>query len=376
MNSAIRTVFRHLLRQIMEGRLSPGDLLPTETALAEEFGTTRMNVFRAIEQLKLHGLVVRRKRAGTTLTSSTPDPELLRRLFNESSKIVYLLLSRNPRGIHWSRATLSALAQTLKNAGYGIRRIRFPENSDPIEFQRILDRATADGAAALVIFPDTGDETLLRKQIPRLLATKTPIMILHRSDDLDRLDFASSVVIDHFSDGIRLGTLLRRNGVRNAIILRNSGSPPVWSRLRMAGLKIGLCGSGESTNGFPSECPVFLEEFHPELSGAERIFTKIREDRNRELFFIAINDEYAAAFIALAQKHGLSAGCDYHLAAFDDNPKYRSLGISTMHVPQKQIGELFGRMICENSWYHQYPVHVSVRVESQFIQRKSCRKLK
>ena len=123
MNNAIRTVFRHLLRQIMEGSLAPGDLLPTETVLAEEFGTTRMNVFRALELLKRHGVVVRKKRAGSTIAPS-PDPELIRRLFNRSSQVVYALLSRNPRGIHWNRTTLSALAQTLKTAGYGLRRIR------------------------------------------------------------------------------------------------------------------------------------------------------------------------------------------------------------------------------------------------------------
>ncbi len=372
MNNAIRTVFRHLLRQIMEGSLAPGDLLPTETVLAEEFGTTRMNVFRALELLKRHGVVVRKKRAGSTIAPS-PDPELIRRLFNRSSQVVYALLSRNPRGIHWNRTTLSALAQTLKTAGYGLRRIRFPENGDPIEFQHILDRATADGAAALVIFPDTGDDPLLRKSIPSLLAAKTPVMILHRSDDLNRLDFASSVVIDHFSDGIRLGTLLRRNGVRTIILIRNAGPPPVWSRLRMAGLKIGL----GSTDSPPlPEPPLLLEEFQPELPGAEQLFSRIREDRTRKLFFVAMNDEYAARFLCLAREHGLAAGRDYDLAAFDDNPNYRSLGISTMQVPQKQIGELFGRMITENSWYRQYPVHVSVRVESRFLQRSSCRKLK
>lgn len=371
MNNDIRTVFRHLLRQIMDGELAPGDLLPTESVLAEQFRTTRMNVFRALEQLKQHGVVVRRKRAGSIVAPS-PDPELLRQLFNRSSQVVHVLLSRNPRGIHWNRTTLSALAQTLKSAGYGIRHLQFPEKNDPAEFQRILDRATADGAAAIVIFPDTGDEELLRAGVPFLLAAKTPVMVLYRSDELERLDFASSIIIDHFSDGIRMGNLLRRNGVRNVIVIRNSGNSPVWSHLRMEGLKIGFGSSGENASAIPAPT---LEEFHPDQPGAEQLFREIREDRKKKLFFIAINDEYAADFIAQAQEHGLAAGRDYDLAAFDDNPKYRSLGISTMQIPLKQIGEIFGRMICENSWYRQYPVHVSVRVESRFLQRTSCRKL-
>ena len=355
MNSAIRTVFRHLLRRMMDGTLPPGTSLPTETALAGEFGTTRMNVFRALEQLKQHGLVVRRKRAGSAVAPQ-PDPERIRQLYNESSKVVYALLSRNPRGIHWNRTTLTALAQTLRSAGYELRRLPFPAVPSRRDLQTILDRTTDDGAAALVIFPDTGDEPLLRASIPLLLAAKTPIMLLHRSDELNRLDFASSLVIDHFSDGIKV------------IALRRPDPKPVWCALRTAGLATGLTGvEGDA---------VPMEEFFIGTSTPDPLFEAIRRDRGRELFFTALNDEYAAEFLLQARAQGLAAGRDYHLAAFDDNPRYRSLGISTMQVPHRRIGEIFGRMICENAWYRQYPLHLSIRVESRFLQRSSCRKLR
>ncbi len=164
-------------------------------------------------------------------------------------------------------------------------------------------------------------------------------MLLHRSDELNRLDFASSLVIDHFSDGIRMGTLLRRNGVRKVIALRRPDPKPVWCALRTAGLATGLTGvEGDA---------VPMEEFFIGTSTPDPLFEAIRRDRGRELFFTALNDEYAAEFLLQARAQGLAAGRDYHLAAFDDNPRYRSLGISTMQVPHRRIGEIFGRMICE-----------------------------
>ena len=119
-----------------------------------------------------------------------------------------------------------------------------------------------------------------------------------------------------------------------------------------------------------------MEEFFIGTSTPDPLFEAIRRDRGRELFFTALNDEYAAEFLLQARAQGLAAGRDYHLAAFDDNPRYRSLGISTMQVPHRRIGEIFGRMICENAWYRQYPLHLSIRVESRFLQRSSCRKLR
>ena len=351
----------------MEKELVPGDVLPTEKILAAEFRTTRMNVFRALEQLKQHGIILRKKRAGSTVAQSL-NPELIKQLFNESSKIVYVLLSRNPRRIHWNKTTFSALEQTLKTADYSVRYLKIPTEDERDEFKRILDLSTGDGAAALILFPDTGDEMFINSNIDLLLAAKTPVMFLHRSDAFNRPDFASSIVIDHFSDGINLGKRLRRNGVQKVILIRNGPCDSAWRHLRTNGLKTGTA----DTDGIPLP----FEEIDLRESAAGTLAKLIRQDVRQELFFIALNDEFAAEFIDRLSPPGLQAGRDYHLAAFDDNPEYHSCNITTMQVPQKMIGEIFGRMICEKSWHNNYPVHVSVRLESQFIQRSSCRKLK
>src|SRR3989304_10174602 len=54
-----------LLREIAEGRLCPGDKLPTETQLMERFGVSRTPVRQAMLDLVHRGLVQRRGGKGT-----------------------------------------------------------------------------------------------------------------------------------------------------------------------------------------------------------------------------------------------------------------------------------------------------------------------
>lgn len=54
-----------LRTQIASGRLGVGAKLPSESALAETFATTRMTVRQALAQLAFEGLIVRRMGSGT-----------------------------------------------------------------------------------------------------------------------------------------------------------------------------------------------------------------------------------------------------------------------------------------------------------------------
>ncbi len=59
---AIHTVLR---RRIVEGRMQPGDRLPTRDDLCSELSASKITVQRALEQLATDGLVIARGRAGT-----------------------------------------------------------------------------------------------------------------------------------------------------------------------------------------------------------------------------------------------------------------------------------------------------------------------
>jgi len=55
----------NLLKRIHSGEWEPGSLIPTEAALAREFGCARTTVNRALRQLAGEGLVIRKRHSGT-----------------------------------------------------------------------------------------------------------------------------------------------------------------------------------------------------------------------------------------------------------------------------------------------------------------------
>src|SRR5215831_15018224 len=61
-------VFEALEESILSRRYQPGQKLPSEAVLVEEFGTSRITVIRALRELQQRGLVQRRAGSGTYIT--------------------------------------------------------------------------------------------------------------------------------------------------------------------------------------------------------------------------------------------------------------------------------------------------------------------
>src|ERR1044071_2926301 len=78
--SADRAVFRQLAdilrQQIDTGELGPGDPLPSELRLAQEFSISRTTVRQAIAQLRTEGLVSV-ERPGSTFVRAPEEVELV-----------------------------------------------------------------------------------------------------------------------------------------------------------------------------------------------------------------------------------------------------------------------------------------------------------
>ncbi|MFI1161965.1 GntR family transcriptional regulator [Streptomyces sioyaensis] len=65
-------VVTHFRTRIMSGELSPGDALPTDRALAEEWGVSRATAQKALTVLKTEGLIEGVQGSGTRVRQSAP----------------------------------------------------------------------------------------------------------------------------------------------------------------------------------------------------------------------------------------------------------------------------------------------------------------
>ncbi len=60
-----RSIYKEMVRELAEGVYRPGDRMPSEAALCERFGASRITVAKAIQALQRDGLVTRRAGSGT-----------------------------------------------------------------------------------------------------------------------------------------------------------------------------------------------------------------------------------------------------------------------------------------------------------------------
>lgn len=83
-----RQVKQHLLRRVEAGEWKPGESLPSEMKLAEEYGLSQGTVRKAIEEMSSEGLVSRQSGRGTFVSShsSTRRPFRFHRLLSKSGE--------------------------------------------------------------------------------------------------------------------------------------------------------------------------------------------------------------------------------------------------------------------------------------------------
>ncbi len=363
MNNDIRKICKGLLEDLEKGILVPDGPVPKEIELAHRFSTTRMNAQRAVRLLADQQFVVRKKRAGTRVVSLL-DREKLSAQLKSINRSIFVLYSMTPHWIHWNESSFTAFEQVVNPEGYSITYRNIPTGGGREKYRELLEQISAEGASALVIFPDAEDSMFLLETGDLLLDFRMPVYMLNRSGEPMPLDMVSFVSTDPFGDGVTVGRLLKKNNCRNIFMLLPETSM-FWGRKRHEGLAMGL--RGENPEGKIDCRPVCLsgKETGKELKTR---FGKIIRGYEKPVI-VAVNNVFAACFADTAKALGYTAPKDYTLIAFDDNPLYRSYNFTSMAIPFHEIGEVFGRLICDKSWLSSYRGRVSIRLNSRLIVR-------
>jgi GntR family transcriptional regulator len=149
--------------EIGSGRLKTGERLPSETELAERFGTTRTTVRQALARLTFEGLIARRIGLGTFVASPSVESEIAAqpvRSFEEQMErrglhVTFRVLAFNVERA--GAAIAKALQVTADTPVFRLRRLRLVEGEiigleDRVMLERI---GSAIPASALVGRPAT-----------------------------------------------------------------------------------------------------------------------------------------------------------------------------------------------------------------------------
>jgi len=170
-------VVRQIEERILAGELKPGDMLPAERVMAEQFGVSRTVIREATKALELRGLVEVQHGRGVMVVKPSADSvsdSVVRFLKIEESPIWSLLELRSVleveiAGLAAERRTdadLEALVQIFEKMASALDRPTEYVEHD-FEFHRVLAKAAHNPLFALVLEP----YVTLMKQARRLGAT-------------------------------------------------------------------------------------------------------------------------------------------------------------------------------------------------------------
>lgn len=220
-----------LAAEVRSGRLSEGDRLPTETALAGQFGVSRTVVREAVSRLKSLGLVDSRQGSGVYVRAAGIEP-LRFEMPHVASREAVIQMVELRRALEAEVAALAAERRTKAD----LRRIR--------EAIKALKTAVADGG--------NGADEDVRFHTAIAEAARNPFLLgtlqylrqfLHgatrvtRANEARRADFADQVAQEHalIVDAIDAGDPVRareaaKSHMDNAIRRIEQADPAFWQQ--------------------------------------------------------------------------------------------------------------------------------------------------
>jgi GntR family transcriptional regulator len=104
-----------LKREVSEGRLRPGEILPSFRALAEDLLVSVITVKRAYEELEREGIIYRRQGLGTFVADR--GPECSREAKVSAARELFREAAREAAEAGLTPAEILALAQTIVEEG-------------------------------------------------------------------------------------------------------------------------------------------------------------------------------------------------------------------------------------------------------------------
>lgn len=326
-----------LRESIRSGRYQPGDTLPPEIQLADQFNVSRGTMRKAMKVLVDENSLVRIAGKGTFVNA----PAALGQVNAQRTNLLGIVLPH----IHDPLSTnlINGAEQTARQNGYNLIFCNLDENLETEKEQ--FARLVANHVSGVILFPLAVPGEL--ELVKELAATQISLVLVDRQIT----GFpAPTVMVDNFGGAYQaVQHLLSLGHRRIACITHPEPASSVTQRIqgydqamRDANLlpysAISLSGVGKSTGS--GEPPTYSPE---ELHWVEHMLSV----SNRPTAVFCINDYLAMGVMRLALTKGLRIPEDLAVVGFDNNPfaQLAPVPLTTIAQPSVEVGAQAGRVL-------------------------------
>jgi GntR family transcriptional regulator, arabinose operon transcriptional repressor len=254
-------VYSHVLEEIRTESIKPGERVPSEKELAEQFGVSRITSKRALRMLAEAGVVDRRRGQGSFVTVDVQRLEAIRRSGDRKGELKRrsgcLALVLPDASEAYGLGLLCAIEERAAELGYHLV-VRRTRDSQEVEEQAV-GSLVGDGAAdGLIVFPVHGE--FYNASLLRLVLDRFPLVLVDRYLRGIR---ASAVFTDNVAAARALTSHVLDEGHDQVVFL----SPPVENTTSIEERIVGFQEELRE-RGYPPEAQHCLTEFRSTLPKA------------------------------------------------------------------------------------------------------------
>lgn len=341
-----RQLFEEIGLAIEKGAFVPGQRLPTEAELMQQYGVSRTTVTRTLRDLEHRGVIRRRRGSGTFVKE-------IERV--ETDQYGMLVHGIEPGSIFLS--VYETLARAVDRTGSHILLTHLNQNENLAdEAAESAERMIARGVRGVFFLPHgifDGGDSLNRRVIEIFSRASVPVVLLDR--DIYNFPQRSAydlVGVDNIRGGYLLGQHLIDVGCKRTLFFSENVAFSS-ARARWNGYRAAMESNGREAQSFGGD---------PE--SAATVMDAVRKFNPDGI--VCDNDRHAAIFM----RHLLDARIDIpgqiKLSGFDDTPtaSLLSVPLTTVRQPASAIA-LRALSVMKDRIAHPEipPVHVAVHCE-------------
>jgi GntR family transcriptional regulator, arabinose operon transcriptional repressor len=342
-----RQLFEEIGLAIEKGDFMPGQRLPTEAELMQQYGVSRTTVTRTLRDLEHRGVIWRRRGSGTFVK------EIQRAV--ASAQFGMIVHGIEPGSIFLS--VYEALARAADHDGNHVLLTHLTAHENLVEeAAESAERLIGRGVRGVFYLPHgiSGDGNPINRRVIELFARAgIPVVLLDRDIcDFPERSAHDLVGVDNLRGGYLLGQHLVDRGCRRTIFFSENVAFSS-ARARWIGYRAAMEANGIEPRAFgcdPESAPAVLEAVR----------------RHKPDGIVCDNDRHAAIIMRHLLNANIAIPGEIKLAGFDDTPTASLLTVplTTVRQPAGAIA-LCAVSVMNDRIAHPNlpPVHIAVHCE-------------